>query len=114
MSQVHNVTDVPVHSPCSECHNHKVKTRTPTHKRTFRARFRYQAFGWKGSRLPSLKLECPEYYGNKPPASAPSLNLTIPRPREPWQSGFRRAATERPRSQNGVESRRRSAKGNVY
>lgn len=39
------------------CQNHLVKTRTPTHKWTFRARFRYQAFGWKGSRLACQRLK---------------------------------------------------------
>jgi hypothetical protein len=34
-----------------------VKTRTPTHKWTFRGRFRYQAFGWKGSRLSCQRLK---------------------------------------------------------
>ena len=38
-------------------HNRKVKTITPKHKWTFRARFRYRAFGWKGSRLACQRLK---------------------------------------------------------
>jgi hypothetical protein len=34
-----------------------VKTVTPKHKWTFRARFRYRAFGWKGSRLACQRLK---------------------------------------------------------
>jgi hypothetical protein len=42
---------------CTACHNRKVKTLTPKHKWTFRARFRYRAFGWKGSRLACQRLK---------------------------------------------------------
>src|ERR1039458_6191745 len=42
---------------CSACHNRKVKTLTPKHKWTFRARFRYRAFGWEGSRLACQRLK---------------------------------------------------------
>jgi hypothetical protein len=42
---------------CSACHNRKVKTLTPKHKWTFRARFRYRAFGWEGSRFACQRLK---------------------------------------------------------
>jgi hypothetical protein len=42
---------------CIACHNRKVKAHTPKHKWTFRARFRYRAFGWKGSRLACQRLK---------------------------------------------------------
>ncbi len=39
------------------CHNRFVKTLTPKHKWTFRARFRSCAFGWKASRLACQRLK---------------------------------------------------------
>lgn len=42
---------------CTACHNRKVKALTLKHKWTFRARFRSQAFGWKGSRLACQRLK---------------------------------------------------------
>lgn len=38
-------------------HNTRVKTSTPKHKWTFRARFRSCAFGWKASHLACKRLK---------------------------------------------------------